>query len=90
MERQEVYNAVSNIVKEISGWTDIKLMNENTNLRMIGIDSLDKVELLMDIETKFQIIITDQEIGGIENVGHIVNIVLKKIDDGNTAPTTGN
>jgi len=89
MQREEIFKTVSIIVETVSGWDDIKPLDENTVLKMIGIDSLDKVEIVMMVEKEYHIEIPDSDIDEVRTVGDIVNIVLK-LADGNTATTPGN
>lgn len=44
----------------------------------LGIDSLDAVELVLDIETKFDIKIEDDEISSLVTVGDIIKLVESK------------
>ena len=44
----------------------------------LGIDSLDFVELSMEIEGEFNIIIADSDMAGIKTVGDIVKLVESK------------
>ena len=45
----------------------------------LGLDSLDKVELLMKCETRFQINIEDEEYEGIETVNDLLESVYRKL-----------
>lgn len=44
----------------------------------LGIDSLDKVELIMELEDKFKIQILDEEIESINTIGEVFEIVYDK------------
>ncbi len=45
----------------------------------LGLDSLDKIELAMDIETKFNVIIQDGEYAHIKTVKDVINEVSSKL-----------
>ena len=45
----------------------------------LGADSLDSIELVMDLEDEFGIEITDSELDGIKTVGQLVAIAEEKI-----------
>ncbi|MCD7839897.1 MAG: acyl carrier protein [Erysipelotrichaceae bacterium] len=44
----------------------------------LGIDSLDAVELSLDLENEFDIEITDEELGGLKTVEDIVKLIESK------------
>lgn len=45
----------------------------------IGADSLDIVEMLMDVESQWNIVVDDSEILGFRTVGDVVKLVEQKI-----------
>ncbi len=45
-------------------------------------DSLDPIELLVKLEDKFKIKITDDEGASLENVGHVIALVNRKLGRG--------
>lgn len=45
----------------------------------IGADSLDIVEMLMDVESQWDIVVDDSEILGFRTVGDVVKLVEQKI-----------
>lgn len=47
----------------------------------LGADSLDVVELMMEMETEFDIKIPDAEWEGITKVGEVIAIVTKKVNE---------
>ena len=48
-------------------------------LRELGLDSLDLVELMMDIEEEFKIEFDNDEMVGFKSVGDVVRAVEEKI-----------
>lgn len=57
---------------------DAKL-EENTKLEDLGLDSLDKIELLYDIEDEFGIEFANEEMQGFVTVGDITAAIEKKV-----------
>jgi acyl carrier protein len=60
---------------------DIK--DESTFTNDLGADSLDVVELMMEMETEFDIKIPDAEWDGITKVGEVIALVTKKVNEKN-------
>lgn len=74
------YQKVINIIKNELG-VDEELLTEESNFtRDLGADSLDTVELIMEIEKEFKITITDNEAEDIVTVGDVINCVSTKTE----------
>lgn len=54
-----------------------KSFNENSNIYSIGIDSLDLIEMVTEVEKKFKITIPDEELIGIKTVNDIIKVLQK-------------
>ena len=68
------------ILRIISDKTDTpisEITNEKT-LRDLGADSLDAVELIMEIEDKLWVKFADQEMNDLKTVGDIIELASKK------------
>ncbi|MCS7047532.1 MAG: acyl carrier protein [Gemmataceae bacterium] len=56
-------------------------VNESTSfIEDIGADSLDIVELIMELEEEFEITIPDEEAEKIKNVGEVINYIMKELE----------
>lgn len=64
------------IYQKISQYTKQKF-DDSTNIKDLGIDSLDFVEMVTDFEQKFNIEITDEELMEIKTVGDILELMKK-------------
>lgn len=53
-------------------------LNRDTTILDIGLDSLDMVELSMDLEDSFGITINQEDIAGIKTLGQAVEFVEKR------------
>lgn len=54
-------------------------LNLNSELRELGLDSLDLVELMMDLEKEFKIEFENDEITSFKLIGDVVNSIDSKI-----------
>lgn len=53
-------------------------LTENSTLKDIGIDSLDLVEVLLELEKELNITFSDDELLGCRSISDVVNLVAKK------------
>lgn len=59
---------------------DPELINEDTNIvEDLGVDSLDIVELIMELEETYNIVITNDEAGDLSTVGKIAKFIESKL-----------
>lgn len=82
MRKSEIRKAVFRIIEK---YTDIKI-KEDTALRDdAGLDSLDQVEICMDIESEFNVIVEDDKLYSqeVENATaeDVVNMVIEKLKE---------
>lgn len=76
MLKSKVWNDLAN-----KAYMDPNKINENDNLMNdIGLDSLDVVELIMDNEKHFNVVIPDNTIEGIKTVGDYFNVIKTAIE----------
>lgn len=79
MTKQEIIRKVNDLVVNKLAVED-DIIKEDANLESdLGADSLDVVELMMDVEKDFEIVIPDDEVGGVKTIGDIYNIVEEKL-----------
>lgn len=53
-------------------------LTENSTLKDIGIDSLDLVEVLLELEKELHVTFSDDELLGCRSISDVVNLVAKK------------
>lgn len=80
MERAEITQKIKDILAD-------KLVLEQDEINMdshvnndLGADSLDVVEIIMDLETEFKIPIPDEDAEGIRTVKDMVDLIDNKIN----------
>ena len=53
-------------------------INLSDNLRDLGLESIDALEMVFDLEEKFGIEISDDQIAGVKTVGEAADLVISK------------
>lgn len=53
-------------------------LTESSTLKDIGIDSLDLVEVLLELEKQLNVTFSDDELLGCRSISDVVNLVAKK------------
>jgi acyl carrier protein len=79
MTRDEVFEQVKAILVETLSVDDDKVSMEARFQEDLETDSLDLVELVMTMEDKFGIKITDEEAAEIKTVGDAVDFVMGRL-----------
>ncbi len=77
MTREEVFAQVKAILVETLSVDEDKVTEDARFQEDLETDSLDLVELVMTMEEKFGIKISDEEAGEIKTVGDAVDFVIK-------------
>ena len=78
MKKEEIFGIVQNITSDLLGQNleDVKMeSNFSTDL---GADSLDKVELIMEVEIQLDITIEDSAADEIQTVENLVDFIATK------------
>lgn len=71
-----VFERLKNIISEQLGIPEGDITMETT-IDELDIDSIDAVELIMNIEDEFDIEIPDEEMDNLKNIGDLVHFVEK-------------
>lgn len=69
---------ITNILVETANVDADKVKPEATLKEDLGIDSLDSVEIVLELETEFDIKIEDDELQGLKTVNDIVTLIERK------------
>lgn len=79
MSKEEILSGLKEIIADRLG-SDVTNVNMNTTLSEdLQADSLDKVEMIMDAETKYGIEIDDDASIGFETVGDVVDYIAANL-----------
>ncbi len=57
----------------------VKKVEDSQTLQELGLDSLDVVELCLDLEDKYGITFSTEELGSFKTVGDLFNAIDKKL-----------
>lgn len=66
---------LTRIVRENTGKQDIALVREMELAADVGLNSLELMELVCEIEDKFEVEIPDRAIGGFKTVGDVLDFI---------------
>lgn len=78
MTTPDIKLRVTRAVAKILGYKP-EGINTTQTLDELGADSLDQVEIAMDIETEFEILIEDSESSAIVTVQDLIDLVTRKL-----------
>jgi acyl carrier protein len=74
MKREEVSQKIKDMIKDqLSLGT--KEVQEDDTLESLGADSLDRVELVMNLEEHFNVEIDDEKVDEIKTVGQLIEYI---------------
>lgn len=74
MNRQEIREKVVELVNDTLDVDNVEL-NEDTNLKDLGADSFDLLELVTALEDEFELTMDDEDVEKIATVGQVVDAI---------------
>lgn len=80
MSEDEIFKKVKEIIMDQLGIPEEKITMDTTFTNDLEVDSLDKVELVMNLEDEFHIEISDADAENIETITDVVKYVKSKLD----------
>lgn len=75
MERKEILEQVIQVVGETLDVADGVELTEDTNLKELGADSFDLLELVTALEDEFGLTLDDDDIEKIATIGQVVDAI---------------
>ena len=76
----EVFEKVVSIVSEQLSVDKAEISKETSFVNDLGADSLDTVELVMELEDEFDMNIPDEEAEKLQTVGAAIDYILKHVE----------
>lgn len=68
---------------------DVERIRPETTFEELGVDSLDAIELLFEIEEEFDLTVDDEAVQGKENVGQVIEAVREALAQPDGAGAAG-
>ena len=78
LRNKEIYETVKEILIQSLGIDEKKIQLKSNIVDDLGADSLDSVEVIIDIEERFNIAIPDEDATSIKTVQDLVDYIEKK------------
>ena len=78
MTEQAVFEQVRKIVADQLFNSESEITRDSSFVDDLGADSLDMVELVMEIEEQLAIVIPDEDCEKLKTVGSVVNFIVEK------------
>lgn len=75
MERKEILEQVIQVVGETLDVADGVELTEDTNLKELGADSFDLLELVTALEDEFGLTLDDDDVEKIATIGQVVDVI---------------
>jgi acyl carrier protein len=81
MDETEIYAKLSEVFESVFDEDSIQLTPALTAKDVDGWDSLTHIRLLLTVERSFKVKFSTTEIGKLENVGSLVALIKKKLEE---------
>lgn len=79
MIRDDIFEGVKDVIREISPDTDLESVTEETSIvDDLDVDSLDVVEIIMKIEDTFEVKVADEDAQEWKNIGDVIDYIIEK------------
>lgn len=79
MDYMEIESKIKEIITEKLGFKEGQVMNKDTFIDELGMDSMDIIDLVMEIEEEFGVVIPDESFsadGSMKSVQDLINFVI--------------
>lgn len=77
MDRDAILAKVIEVVDDTLSLGDDVTLGEDTNLKELGADSFDLLELVTALEDEFSVTFPDESVGTIVTVGEVVDAIMR-------------
>ena len=79
MTREEVYAKLNEVFRDVFDDEDIVLSDETTAADIEDWDSLEHINLVVAMEKRFNMKFNIKEVGKLQNVGEMADLILSKM-----------
>ena len=73
MSREEILNRLTGVIQEIICDDSVEITEESSLVDELGLDSLEAMELMMEVENEFDVTIPESEIGNFSKVKDFID-----------------
>lgn len=80
MEKKEILEKIRDLVCEQLSIERDAVQLDTEIYKGLDADSLDLVEMLMNVESEWDIVVEDGEVGDLKVIGDVVDLVYRKIN----------
>ena len=80
MERQEITNKMNTIFCDVFDDDSMKIFDNMTSADIEEWDSLNHITLVVNIEKVFGLKLILSEVGKLENIGEMIELIFKKLN----------
>ena len=81
MTRDEIYEKITAIFREEFDDDSLVIVDKTNSSDIEDWDSLAHVDLVMAMEEEFQLKFNIKEVGKLANVGEMVDLIMRKLDE---------
>lgn len=85
MPRDEIRQILLELFEAETGEAITSLQDDQSLAEQLGLDSVDMVSLIMQLERRFKIRLAHEELAGAQQVGQLLSLVQRKLADGQKA-----
>ena len=78
MSREEILERLTGVIQEVLCDDSVEITEESSLLDELGLDSLETMELMMEVEAAFEVTIPETEIGNFSKVKDFIDYLEKQ------------
>ena len=81
MEREKIIKELQGIFREVFIDDTLSIQNETAAKDIEGWDSLMQITLISEIEKRYNLMFSIEDVKDLQNVGEMVEIIIKKLEN---------
>ncbi len=85
MSRDEIREVLMELFEDETGEEVTSLQDSQSLAEQLGLDSVDMVSLIMQLERRFKIRLAHEELAHAQQLGQLLNLVYGKLNPGSRA-----
>ncbi|MCR5267169.1 MAG: acyl carrier protein [Lachnospiraceae bacterium] len=81
MSREEVFEKVQELFRDVFDDDDLRISDQTNSDEIDDWDSLEHISLIISMEKEFSMKFDIKEVNKLENVGEMIDLILRKMDE---------